>query len=97
VLEPTSFPAIPGALTVAARGLRTGGDQRNRDFVAGAAALEGLPEELDFLGFDPQTAGGLLISIPAEKGLVLEASFASAGLSLARIGRVVDGTGLALA
>ena len=97
LLEPASFPALHGALAVAARGLRTGGDQRNREFVAGAAELEGLPEELDILGFDPQTAGGLLVSIPAEKGAVLEASFAGSGLALARIGRVVEGTGLALA
>jgi len=39
----------------------------------------------------------LLVSIPAEKGAVLEASFADSGLALARIGRVVEGTGLALA
>jgi selenide,water dikinase len=97
VLEPASFPAIPGALTVAARGLRTGGDQRNREFVGGAAEFGGLPEELGLVGFDPQTAGGLLVSLPAEKRAVLEASFADAGLPLARIGRVVEGTGLALA
>ena len=63
----------------------------------GVAELEGLPEELDILGFDPQTAGGLLVSISAEKGAVLEASFAGSGLALARIGRVVEGSGLALA
>ena len=97
VLDPASFPALPGALAVARRGLRTGGDLRNREFVAGAARLEGLPEELGTLGFDPQTAGGLLISLPAEKGAVLEAAFADAGLPLARIGQVVEGTGLALA
>ena len=79
------------------RGLRTGGDLRNREFVAGATRIEGLPEELGTLGFDPQTAGGLLISLPAEKGAVLEAAFADAGLPLARIGQVVEGTGLALA
>ena len=94
--RPASFPALPGALAVAARGLRTGGDQRNREFVAGAAELEGLPEELDILGFDPQTAGGLLVSIPAEKGAVLEADFAGAR-PLARAHRPgVEGTGLAL-
>jgi selenide,water dikinase len=97
VLDPASFPALPGALAVARRGLRTGGDLRNREFVAGAARIEGLPEELGTLGFDPQTAGGLLISLPAEKGAVLEAAFADAGLPLARIGQVVEGTGLALA
>ena len=97
VLDPASFPALPGALAVARRGLRTGGDLRNREFVAGAARIEGLPEELATLGFDPQTAGGLLISLPVEKGAVLEAAFADAGLPLARIGQVVEGTGLALA
>ena len=97
VLDPASFPALPGALAVARRGLRTGGDLWNREFVAGAARIEGLPEELGTLGFDPQTAGGLLISLPAEKGAVLEAAFADAGLPLARIGQVVEGTGLALA
>ena len=97
LLEPAAFPALPGALAVARRGLRTGGDERNREFVAGAAELEGLPEELRILGFDPQTAGGLLVSLAAEKGAVLEASFAEAGLSAARIGSVVVGAGLALA
>jgi selenide, water dikinase len=97
VLDPDSFPALPGALAVARRGLRTGGDQRNREFVAGATELDGIAEELDILGFDPQTAGGLLISLPAEKSAVLEASFADAGLSLAGIGHVAEGTGVALA
>jgi selenide, water dikinase len=97
VLDPSSFPALPGALTVARRGLRTGGDLRNREFVAGAAELDGLPEELDILGFDPQTAGGLLIALPAAKGAVLEAAFSQAALSLARIGEAVEGAGVALA
>jgi selenide,water dikinase len=97
VLEPAAFPALPGALTVARRGLRTGGDERNREFVAGAADLDGLPEELLVLGFDPQTAGGLLVALPPDKSAVFEASFAEEGLALARVGSVVEGTGLALA
>ena len=97
LLDPAAFPALAGALTVARRGLRTGGDLRNREFVAGSVELDGLSEELDILGFDPQTAGGLLVSIPAAKGAVLEAAFADAGLMLARIGRVEGGAGVALA
>jgi selenide,water dikinase len=97
VLDPAALPTLPGALTVAGRGLRTGGDLRNREFVAGSVELDGLPAELDVLGFDPQTAGGLLIALPAAKAAVLEASFAEAGLFLARIGRVEDGTGVAVA
>jgi hypothetical protein len=54
----------------------------------------GLPEELAALGYDAQTAGGLLVSLPAEKGAVLEAAFAARGLFLRRIGAVEAGTGV---
>jgi selenide,water dikinase len=97
VLDPAAFPAIPGALTVARRGIRTGGDSRNREFAAGAAELDGLPEELDILGFDPQTSGGLLVALPATRGAVLAAAFAEADLFLVRIGGVEEGTGVAVA
>ena len=49
------------------------------------------------LAYDPQTSGGLLISLPADKGAVLGAAFAARDLLLARIGRVVEGAGVALA
>jgi len=97
LLDPAAFPALPGAVAVARRGLRTGGDLRNREFVAGFVELDGLPAELEILGFDPQTAGGLLVSITPEKAATLEAAFAGAGLFLARIGRVEEGAGVALA
>jgi selenide,water dikinase len=97
VLDGAALPALPGALTVARRGLRTGGDRRNREFVAGSVHLDGLPQELDVLAFDPQTAGGLLVSLPAAKSAVLEAAFSTAGLFLARIGRVEAGAGVVFA
>ncbi|MEO8290130.1 MAG: selenide, water dikinase SelD [Gaiellaceae bacterium] len=96
-LDPTALPALPGAARVARRDLRTAGDFRNREFVRGAAELDGLPEELAALGFDPQTAGGLLVTLPAAKGPTLEAAFKQVGLFLARIGRVEEGSGIALA
>ncbi len=74
----------------------TGGDGCNRDFAAGALEVDGLPAPLDVLGFDPQTAGGLLVSLPAEKGAVLEATFRDADLFLARVGRVEAGRGIAV-
>jgi selenide,water dikinase len=95
-LDAESFPALPGALAAAAEGLRTGGDARNRDFVAGTLELDGVSEELALLGFDPQTSGGLLVSLPADKSAVLGATFRDAGLFLARIGRVVEGSGVAV-
>ena len=48
------------------------------------------------LAYDPQTAGGLLVSLPADKAAVLTATFADRGLELYRVGRVIDGSGVAL-
>ncbi|MFQ5427208.1 MAG: selenide, water dikinase SelD [Gaiellales bacterium] len=94
VLDASSLPALPGALEAAAAGVRTGGDPRNRDFVGGRIRLDGLSPELDALGHDPQTAGGLLVSLPAKRAPVLEAEFARSSLFLARIGHVEDGSGV---
>jgi selenide,water dikinase len=94
VLDGGSLPALPGAIEAARRGLKTGGDQRNRDYVAGALTVDGLAEELAALAFDPQTSGGLLVALPAEKSAVLAAAFEADGLFLALIGRVEEGSGV---
>jgi selenide,water dikinase len=75
--------------------VRTGGDRRNRDF-AGPHVESGADEALEALAYDPQTAGGLLVSLPADKGAVLGAVFRDRGLFLARIGRVEAGSGVSL-
>lgn len=95
-LEGDALPRLPGALAAAAHGVRTGGDARNRDFAGHAVELDGTPEDVAALGYDPQTAGGLLAALPGDKAAVLEATFAAEGLFLARIGRVVEGSGVAV-
>jgi selenide,water dikinase len=55
-----------------------------------------VPEELLALAYDAQTAGGLLVTLPGEKALSLEAEFARAGLFLARVGAVEEGAGVVL-
>jgi selenide, water dikinase len=87
-------PALPGALEAARAGVRTGGDARNREFAPVEAG--GAAEELLALGYDAQTAGGLLISLPADKALSLEAEFRAGGLFLARVGTVEAGAGVVL-
>jgi selenide,water dikinase len=93
-LEAERFPALDGALETARRGLRTGGDPRNRDFAGPHVELGDVPDSLETLGYDPQTSGGLLVSLPAEKGPVLEAEFEARRLFVRRIGRVEEGTGI---
>jgi selenide,water dikinase len=87
-------PALAGALEAARAGIRTGGDGRNREFAPVEA--EGVSEELLALGYDAQTAGGLLVSLPSDKGLSLEAEFRSRSLFVRRVGRVEPGAGVAV-
>jgi selenide,water dikinase len=94
VLEADRLPALQGALDVAEQGLKTGGDGCNRDFVGDSVELAGQPARIAALGFDPQTAGGLLVSLPREKAGVLEAEAQAAGLFFRRIGSVSVGTGV---
>jgi selenide,water dikinase len=95
ILDAASLPPLPGASELAAAGVRTGGDRRNREFVGEAVASDA-DAVAEALAYDPQTAGGLLVSIPAERGAVLDATFAAAGLFCARVGRVEEGEGVVL-
>jgi selenide,water dikinase len=95
-IDSGALPALPGALDVAERGERTGGDRRNREFAEPSVDADGVPLPLQTLAYDPQTAGGLLVSLPRERGATVEAEFARRGLFLRRIGAVESGSGVAL-
>jgi selenide,water dikinase len=94
VLESERLPAIDGALDLARKGVRTSGDPRNRDFAAAHVSAIGITETYDALGYDPQTAGGLLISLPKDKAPSLEAAFLTKHLVLRRVGFVEEGAGV---
>jgi selenide,water dikinase len=94
-LDALTLPALPCALELAEAGVRTGGDRRNRDY-SGPHVESRASATVEALAFDPQTAGGLLVSLPAEKAPVLVATFAATGLELYRVGRVLAGSGVIL-
>jgi selenide,water dikinase len=89
------LPALPAALELAEAGVRTGGDRRNREF-ARPHVRSTAPTALEALAYDPQTAGGLLVTLPRDKRAVLEATFAAAGLDLHVVGDVEAGSGVSL-
>jgi selenide,water dikinase len=94
-IDAASMPALDGALEIARAGVRTGGDPRNRDFAGEHVESGGISEELLALGYDAQTAGGLLVTLPADKALSLEAEFRARDLFLRRIGVVGAGARVA--
>ena len=65
VVETRSLPTYPGALDAAIAGTRTGGDPRNRDYLAGHLDSSAAAEH-EALCFDPQTSGGLLAAVAPE-------------------------------
>jgi selenide,water dikinase len=93
-LESERFPAIDGALDLARSGARTSGDPRNREFAGPHVEVDGIPEALEVLAYDPQTAGGLLASVPSERAVTLEAEFTARRLFLRRVGFVEEGAGV---
>jgi selenide,water dikinase len=95
VLESAALPLLPGALELAGAGVRTGGDRRNREYAA-PYVESSATEAMEAIAYDPQTSGGLLVSLPEERGAVLEASFAAQGLVCARVGQVEPGSGVVL-
>ena len=88
-IDTSMLPMYPGVLEAAQRGVRTGGDARNRTAVGTRVTLaEGVDVAYDIVAFDPQTSGGLLAAVdPAAV-----AGLTAPGSPFVVIGKVVTGT-----
>ena len=90
-IDTASVPQIRGAIQAIRHGAIPGGLVSNREFAeCTVAEAEGsrIPEELRKLVYDPQTSGGLLISVAAEDAAELLDALCNAGVPAVRIGRV---------
>lgn len=70
-IDTASLPMLPGAYQFAADYYSTAAGQRNRNFMEGRVNLTDIPQPIQELLFDPQTSGGLLISVPANAAAAL--------------------------
>ena len=88
-IDTSMLPMYPGVLEAAQRGVRTGGDARNRTAVGTRVTLaDGVDVAYDIVAFDPQTSGGLLAAVdPAAV-----AGLTAPGSPFVVIGNVVSGT-----
>jgi len=87
-----SVPLFPEASILAQRGFCPGGLHRNRDFYSACVEIANeLPEHIQDILFDPQTSGGLLISLAPSKAARLLEKLHRAGIKdAAVIGEVVS-------
>ncbi len=87
-IDTGKLPVYPGVLEAAQRGVRTGGDARNRTAVSTRVTLaDGVDVAYDIIAFDPQTSGGLLAAVdPAAV-----AGLTAPGSPFVVIGNVVAG------
>ena len=83
-------PLLEGALECVRAGHIPGGLRANREFAECVVGYEdGISEELKTILFDPQTAGGLLISVASEDATELTRALTAAGVPAVVIGEVL--------
>ncbi len=92
-LDAAALPALPGARDLLAGGLRSTSHAQNVAVATELCDASALEAKLDgALLFDPQTSGGLLFGVPAERAEAALAALREAGeLAAAVIGRVIAG------
>ncbi len=89
VFQSANIPVLEGALECIREGCLPGGLHANRDFAECLVSYdESVPDEIRTLLFDPQTAGGLLISVSADDAGPLARAMRDAGVPAIEIGEV---------
>ena len=88
-LHADRVPLLEGAVECVRAGHIPGGLKANREFAECIVEYsDGLADERKTLLFDPQTAGGLLISLPAQEADRLVGELQALGILAARLGEV---------
>ena len=87
------IPLLQGAIECVRAGHIPGGLKANREFAEGVVRYEdGISDEIRTILFDPQTAGGLLISVASEDASELSQALNTAGVPAVEIGEVLPAT-----
>jgi len=87
------IPLLDGAMECVRAGHIPGGLKANREFAECVVGYEdGISDEIKAILFDPQTAGGLLISVASEDATQLTQALIAAGVPALEIGEVLAST-----
>jgi selenide, water dikinase len=89
-IDSAKVPLLEGAIDCVRAGLIPGGLKNNREFAECLVSYDpGVPEDVRTILFDPQTAGGLLLSVARADASALLAALQSAGVPAVEIGEVL--------
>jgi selenide,water dikinase len=89
-IDHKAFAYFPGALEAAREGHLSGGLKNNRAFIGDCVAFDAnVALEYQDLLFDPQTSGGLLVSIAPDSAEAALSALQRHGVSAHRVGKVV--------
>jgi selenide,water dikinase len=94
ILDYAAIPFYPGAHDMYKKGQTTGSNKANRTLVARYPLLveQALSRYQEELLYDPQTSGGLLLSLPKDQAQKLLQELHSAGIDVAaKVGEIVEG------
>ena len=89
-LDVAAIPVLDGALGLVDRNTPGGGRTNLEHFGAGVTAVAGLDPRRVQLLYDPQTSGGLLVAIAADRADAALQALGAAGVAAHQVGRVVD-------
>lgn len=92
ILESSAIPKLAGAYEGAQEFLVTAGGQRNRNAFSREVAFEFADYALEEVLFDPQTSGGLLVSVPSSEANTLLEELQTEGMSAGIIGLITKKT-----
>jgi len=85
IIEASTVPVFPEALALAGEGIVPAGSYRNAQYREPMVDLTGIAEDLKSVLYDPQTSGGLLISLPRDAAQDLLADLRAGGVPDAAI------------
>lgn len=97
VIRRGEVPVWERAQPLATDGVYPGGLKNNRRYLGDAVTTDGVDEDGLLPLFDPQTSGGLLISVPGERSPEFIRALGEQGTLAAAVGEVVGGSGVRVA
>ncbi|WP_225355544.1 selenide, water dikinase SelD [Ligilactobacillus salivarius] len=90
IVSVNKLPIIDGAYEYAQQFLTTGGGQKNREYLEDSIDFKIDDYAMEEILYDPQTSGGLLISISEDKALSLVKELREKGVTANDIGVITD-------